>query len=232
MNTALAPILREGWPLIVLTSAAILSLLTAILPRARRLWASAALAVTGLGAAAAGYFLQWGSKTSWAGPYLLGDPFSHFLSLLVCTIGIATILLSYRYWREQREPLPEFFMLILFSVLGMTILVSTAHWLVLVLGLEVMSLALYVLVGLRRLDRESSEAAFKYFLLGSVATAFLLFGVSLLYGATGSLELGGINAVPAQSDLFPILKLGGLLALLGFVFKVAAAPFHFWAPDV
>ncbi|HEX5034964.1 MAG TPA: NADH-quinone oxidoreductase subunit N, partial [bacterium] len=100
-----------------------------------------------------------------------------------------------------------------------------------VLGLEILSLSLYALVGFRRYDPRSGEAAFKYFLLGSVATAFLLFGIAMLYGSTGTMDLAKLPQSLSDPALQPIYQLSALLILLGFAFKVAAVPFHFWAPD-
>lgn len=232
MTAELILLARYDWPLFVLTAGAMLALLTAVLPRGHRLLLTTLLAAAALLVSAAGFFCLWKDGRSWTGAFLLGDPLAHFLAMLATLIGFVSLATSYSYWREQKEPLPEFPLLVLFGVLGMVLLASANHLLSLVLGLEVMSIALYVLVALRRGDPKSSEASFKYFLLGSVATAFLLFGISLLYGATGRLDLAGIAQAQVPADLLLLLKLGAMLVLAGFAFKVAAVPFHFWAPDV
>ncbi len=232
MTFALDTLMSQGWPLLVLTAGALLSLLSAILPKGERLRVSAGLAVLTFAVAALGFYLKWETGEAATAHFLLWDPFGNFLGILVSLIGLATVIISYRYWTEQAEPLPEFYCLILFGVLGMVLMTATTHLLTLVFGLEVMSLSLYVLVALRRGDPVSAEAAFKYFLLGSVVTAFLLFGISFLYGATGTMDLWGIAEARPAADMQTIFKLGAILVLLAFAFKVAAVPLHFWAPDV
>ena len=160
------------------------------------------------------------------------DPFGNFLSLLICLIGLATVILSFRYWEGQEEPVGEVIPLTIFAALGMTLMVATTNLLTLVLALEIMSLCLYVMVATRRLDPKASEASFKYFLLGSVAAAFMLFGISFLYGTTGTLDLSLMAKKMIRPDMALLFHVGAVLLLLGFAFKVAAAPFHFWAPDV
>jgi NADH-quinone oxidoreductase subunit N len=118
-----------------------------------------------------------------------------------------------------------------FAALGMGLMVATTHLLTLVLALELMSLSLYVLVGTRRSDSTSSEAALKYFILGSVASAFMLFGISFLYGTTGTLNVADFGQRVIASDQAPLFQIGVLLLLLGLAFKAAAVPLHFWAPD-
>ncbi len=231
MSFDASTLLSQGWPLLVLVSAAFLTLVSSVLAARVRMALAAGLACLALLVAGAGFCWQWrlGSSVTW--DFLVWDPFGNLLGLLACAIGLVTALSSYRYWTEQKEKIPEFFALLLFSVVGMVLMSSTTQLLTLVFGLEVMSLSLYVLVAFRRADPESGEAGFKYFLLGAVATAFLLFGVSLFYGATGSLDLKILYSGPIAAPFQMIFKLGAVLLLLGFAFKVAAVPFHFWAPD-
>jgi NADH-quinone oxidoreductase subunit N len=135
--------------------------------------------------------------------------------------------------REQLQH-PEYYVLVVFAALGMMLLTSSLDLVVLFISLELMSLAIYILVGFRRADRRSNEAAMKYFVLGSAASAVLLYGSALLYGATGATGLQTIfNVAKAQSGtISPIFVLGAGLVLFGFLFKIAAAPFHMWMPDV
>ncbi|HCU24568.1 MAG TPA: NADH-quinone oxidoreductase subunit N [Deltaproteobacteria bacterium] len=219
------------WPALILLGAGLLGLLTVFLPKERRLGAAAGIAGLGFLAAALAFFQKWQAGEGASLGLLLSDPYANFFALLISLIGFGTTLFSFSYWKAQEEALLEAFSLILFAAFGMVTMVMTTHLVTFVFGLEIMSLSLYVLVGLRRHDPRSGEAAFKYFLLGSVATAFLLFGVSLLYGATGTLDWAKFSSDLVQPELGTFFKLGALLVLLGFAFKVAAAPFHFWAPD-
>lgn len=225
-------LLSEAWPQITLLGSAFLCLMSAVSGSKRAFRLSTLLALIGLGVAAWGFFSAWQSGQVFRLEVLHLDPFANALSLLATLITAVAVLYSFRYWENLSEPITEAVALMLFALLGMSLMVSTTHLLTLILSLEVMSLSLYVLVGCRRQDLKSSEAALKYFILGSVAAAFLLFGTSLLYGATGSMDLAGIMATyvgPEQSLLF---RLGVVLLLAGFAFKLAAVPLHFWAPDV
>jgi NADH-quinone oxidoreductase subunit N len=129
----------------------------------------------------------------------------------------------------------EFYALILFAVSGMTIMAASENLLSLFIGLEILSIPLYVLAGFTRDKVYSIEAALKYFLLGAFSTGFVLYGIALLYGATGRIDLPGIgDALVATPDggPDPLILVGGALLLIGLAFKIAAVPFHFWAPDV
>jgi NADH-quinone oxidoreductase subunit N len=178
-----------------------------------------------------GFWTQWQEGAAVQLGLLTFDPFGNFLCLLLAATGLIVVLYSYRYWRNQEEFIAEGTPLLLFAVSGMTLMVSTTHLLTFVLGLEVMSLSLYVMVGMRRHDPASGEAALKYFILGSVAAAFLLLGISFLYGSTGTLSAELMGRVVVTGENAFLFKAGALLVLLGFAFKVAAVPLHFWAPD-
>ncbi len=144
-----------------------------------------------------------------------------------------TILISIRYVEAEGIPKGEYFALILFATLGMMIMASGTELMTLFLGIELMSISLYALAGYTRTRMISNEAALKYFLLGAFSTGFLLYGMALLYGATGTTSLSGISQYLAKTSLqSPMPVLGMALLVIGFGFKIAAVPFHMWAPDV
>jgi NADH-quinone oxidoreductase subunit N len=157
------------------------------------------------------------------------DSFSFFFRLLVGTVALLVILAAGPYLDRERLPVGEFYALLLFATAGMGVLASAQELLTAFIGLEMSSISSYVLAGYRRDSLKSSESAMKYFLLGSFATAFFLYGIALVYGATGTTMLDKMAAADATSTL---LKLGLALILIGLGFKVAAAPFQVWTPDV
>jgi NADH-quinone oxidoreductase subunit N len=152
--------------------------------------------------------------------------------ILVFTAAIATTLLSIGYLEREGILAPEYFVLILCAVIGMLCMTGAADLIVLFIGLEIMSVAVYVLAGYDRQSAFSAEAALKYFLIGAFGSAFLLYGIALLYGATGSTNLQIIGSQVSGARLTVLGGLGLALLLIGLLFKVAAAPFHMWAPDV
>ena len=160
------------------------------------------------------------------------DPFALFFNIV---IGYATglvILLSMDYIRRAGQEAGEFYILVLLSSLGMMLMASAGDLIIVFLGLETMSIALYVLTGFFRHRLEAGEASMKYFLMGAFASAFFLYGIALIFGATGSTNLDRIaNAVAAGAGRDPMLAIGFGLLLVGFGFKISAVPFHMWAPD-
>ncbi len=184
---------------------------------------------------AAGFFTarSWNQDLSYFGGRLLLDRSALLLFAVFFVVGLVVVLMSLEYAARQGVNLGELCGLVLLAVAGLMIMVSSTDWLVVFLGLEVLSVASYALAGLKREDRASSEAAAKYFLMGSFAGAFFVFGLALVYGTSGSLDFstlsaGGVSGVglaPAGA-----VGLGLILAALGF--KIAIAPFHMWAPDV
>lgn len=160
------------------------------------------------------------------------DPFRYGAGAIILISAGATILLSLGYLERELLLAPEYYPLILLSTAGMMFLAGAEDLIVLFLGLEVMSVGVYVLAGYNRGSNSSAEAALKYFLIGAFASGFLLYGIALVYGATGSTNLSLIGAQLAGGELSLMAALGLGLLLIGFGFKVAAAPFHMWAPDV
>jgi NADH-quinone oxidoreductase subunit N len=157
------------------------------------------------------------------------DAFSFFFHLLVGTVAFLVILAAGPYLDREQLPAAEFYALLLFATAGMGVLASAQELLTAFIGLEMSSISSYILAGYRRDSLKSSESAMKYFLLGSFATAFFLYGIALVYGSTGTTMLDKMgNADPASA----LLKLGLAMILIGLGFKVAAAPFQVWTPDV
>ncbi|WP_342330207.1 NADH-quinone oxidoreductase subunit N [Pedobacter sp. FW305-3-2-15-E-R2A2] len=143
-------------------------------------------------------------------------------------------LLTQNYFAEHSENIAEYFTLILFALSGIVIMVSYKNMSMLFIGVEIMSVALYILAGIRKNNFASNEASLKYFLMGAFSTGFLLFGITLIYGATGSFDLEVINQylVTNYKSISPLFYPGVILLMVGLCFKIGAAPFHFWTPDV
>ena len=170
---------------------------------------------------------------SFFGMYVV-DPLTHLLKI-ASYIAVALTLIYGREYIQSRDMLRggEFYVLVLFALLGQMVMISAGNFLTIYLGLELMSLAIYALVAIRRDHSVSTEAAMKYFVLGSLASGFLLYGMSMMYGATGSLDLRSIADVVAsgQIDYLP-LTFGLVFLVAGLAFKLGAVPFHMWVPDV
>ncbi|PYY08130.1 MAG: NADH-quinone oxidoreductase subunit N [Acidobacteria bacterium] len=160
------------------------------------------------------------------------DGFSVFFHVLVTTIAAVVILTSYEYMSVQRIRAGEYYGLILFGTVGMCLMSSAVELVLIFIALEISSISTYILAGFRRREAASSEASLKYFLLGSFATAFFLYGVALMFGATGSTNIDKISPALEQSTVPPLAYLAVALMFVGLGFKVASAPFHIWTPDV
>ena len=190
------------------------------------------LSLSGLSAAFGASFWLWRMRLFNTDSLLIVDPFAYFLYLLLLLIGFLTLLSHHAYLEKQGIDYPEVYPLTLFSLSGMMVMVSTTHLLMFFLGLEVMSLAVYVLVGIKRRDLRSNEGATKYFILGALVAGLLIYGISLFYGATGQLDLRLVNAQAINPPFLGLWRTAVILILTAFAFKVAAVPFHFWTPDV
>ncbi len=161
------------------------------------------------------------------------DGFRLFANWIFLGAAALTILISFSYVRRQRLQAGEFYALILLATSGMMFMAAARDLMVIFLGLEVMSIAVYALTGFNRRDRKSAEAGLKYFLLGAFSTGFFLYGIALTYGATGSTNIALIGAAVAGGGASDgLLTVGVALLLIGFAFKVSAVPFHMWTPDV
>lgn len=162
----------------------------------------------------------------------VADRFSLIVSFLVALATALTILISLAHTERLNIPTGEYFGLLLLAASGMMFVGAATHLVTIFLSLEIFSIALYVLAGLNQTDVRSGESALKYFMLGGFASAFLLYGMALVFGATGSTSLAGIAAAASAGSASPMLLVGIGLLLIGFGFKVAAVPFHMWTPDV
>ncbi|MBE9584557.1 NADH-quinone oxidoreductase subunit N [Mucilaginibacter sp. JRF] len=165
---------------------------------------------------------------------MLFDNFSIAFSGITILSTILILLLSKGYFEKISSHVAEYYAIILFALAGIIVMVSFHNLVMLFIGIEIMSVSLYILAGIRKNDFASNEAALKYFLMGAFSTGFLLFGITLIYGASGSFNLEAIRnyVVTHSHDIGPLFYTGLLLIIVGMCFKVGAAPFHFWTPDV
>jgi NADH-quinone oxidoreductase subunit N len=187
--------------------------------------------------------LDWNHAGSLGGlfdsPYisqmLTVDNYSVAFSGIVLLTALLLVPFSNSYVAAGEPNLAEYYSLLLFSLVGAIMMVSYNHLIMLFVGIEILSISMYCLAGSNKRDVRSNEAALKYFLQGAFATGILLFGIALLYGATGTFQLSEVAAAiatPANQTLLPMLYVGVLMMVIGIGFKVSAAPFHFWTPDV
>ena len=195
-----------------------------------------ALALTGIVLAATAALTLWlsGARTSLAGASVAVDPFRWAVDLIVLLGAALAELFSIGYLERESILIPEYHVMVLFAAVGMMLMAGGSDLFVVFLGLELMSVSVYVLAGIDRRSRVGGEAALKYFLLGAFASAFFLYGIALLYGATGTTKIPGIAAqiAPLGLSVHPMLLGGMALLFIGFGFKIAAVPFHMWTPDV
>jgi NADH-quinone oxidoreductase subunit N len=175
----------------------------------------------------------WDSSITYYGMMRM-DNFALAFSAITITGTIFIFLLTQNYFAANSDNIAEYFTLILFALAGMVIMVSYQNMSMLFIGLEIMSVSLYILAGIRKLNFASNEASLKYFLMGAFSTGFLLFGITLIYGATGSFDIEAIQnyLVNNVTSISPLFYPGVILVMIGLCFKVGAAPFHFWTPDV
>ena len=163
---------------------------------------------------------------------LLFNNFAVAFSSIAILSTILILMLSKDYFERISTNVAEYYTIILFSLVGIIIISSYHNLSMLFIGIEIMSVSLYILTGIKKRDYASNEAALKYFLMGAFSTGFLLFGITLLYGASGSFDLAEIRNYANGSEISPIFYAGILLMIIGLGFKAGSAPFHFWTPDV
>jgi NADH-quinone oxidoreductase subunit N len=205
------------------------ALLMLLQPLVKSRKALTAVAVVGALAGICGNFYAVHNPGPAFSGLVAADPFSIFFSHLVGLVAVLVILAAAPYLDRERLADAEFYALVLFATAGMGVLASAQELLTAVIGLELSSISSYILAGYRRDTLKSGESSMKYFLLGSFATAFFLYGIALVYGVTGTTNLLRMDAADQTSTM---LKLGLALILIGLGFKVAAAPFQIWTPDV
>lgn len=192
------------------------------------------ISLVGLAASAILLGMMWGepqSAGSWSG-MIAHDNLRLGFSFVFLLVSAMTVLVSTVWVEEESVPVGEYHALLMFATFGMMLMASGNDLVVIFLGLETLSIATYVMCGLRRGDLKSNESAMKYFILGSFASAFLLYGMALVYGATGSTNITEIASRVGNANFPALLLVGGAMMIIGFGFKVATAPFHIWTPDV
>ncbi len=221
-------------PLLVVSGAALLLLLLdLVVPPERRAWLAVVSALGLLGGIVASVPLVQARYLVF-GDTVAGDAFAAFFNVVICLSSLFVVAMAPAFLRARRLVFGEFYVLVLAATAGMMLLAAATSLMTIFLGIELLSLALYVLCGFARSELRAQEAAMKYLLLGGFASGFLLYGMALLYGATGSTTLRGIAAFlkAADNPSLPLVLLGVGLLAVGFAFKVSAAPFHMWTPDV
>ena len=234
LNNFLMPDFLPAAPEILLLTLTCGILFADLLFGAKQRWVVALLSVASLIACAAItlYTLAWDPVNTFSNMYV-SDLMAGLLKVLTCFSVIAVIIYSRGYLKGRDLDKGEFYLLVLFATLGMMVMISAANLLTIYLGVELLSLSQYALVALDRKSARATEAAMKYFVLGALASGLLLYGMSMLYGATGSLELGGIaQSTYHDSGNHTVLAFGLVFIVAGIGFKLGVVPFHMWIPDV
>ena len=218
---------------IVAVAGVIVMLYDSFFPKQRAV--TGIISIVGLVLAAVVLFMMWSDNfapaTGWNG-MIAHDNLRLSFSFVFLFVSAVTVLIS-TVWTEREDvPIGEYHCLLLFATVGMMFMASGNDLVIIFLGLETSSIATYVMAGLRKTDLRSNESSMKYFILGSFATGFLLYGMALIYGATGSTNITEIAARVADPNFPALLLVGGAMLIIGFGFKVATVPFHVWTPDV
>ncbi len=228
-NANIAIILPET---IVALAGVIVMVYDSYFPKQRTV--SGVVAIAGLVISGIVLATMWGGDqpaSSWNG-MIATDNLRLSFSFVFLFVSAMTVLISTVWVERENVPAGEYHALLLFATFGMMMMSAGNDLVVIFLGLETLSIATYVMAGLRKSDLKSNESAMKYFILGSFASAFLLYGMALIYGATGSTNLTEIAAKVADPNFPALMLVGGAMMIVGFGFKIAMAPFHVWAPDV
>ena len=222
-------------PWAILMCGTILAMLFSVIFRSAPKWPVALVAMASSALAAGVFASHVGLEPqSLFNNMLAVDGFSRLFGALFCAAAFFTALSSLKYLDREALQHPEYYILLLFAAFGMMTMAAAQDLIVIFIALEIMSLSVYILTGFRRSDRRSNEAAMKYFVLGSAASAVFLYGGAFLYGATGSLNITRILqwSLQSQGPISALFVLGAAMLLFGFLLKVAAVPFHMWMPDV
>jgi len=219
-------------PVLIVLAAALAVLLLDLLPARRGKGHLAVVALAGVVGALLASVTAWGGAGRAFRDMVVLDNYALFVHVVVAYAAALVLLVSVDYLRREGAESGEYYALVLLSASGMLLLTSANDLIVVFLAIELMSLSLYVLSGLFKRRHQAGEASMKYFLLGVFASVFLLYGIALVYGATGSTNFDRIAAAAATRPDDPLLVLGLALLMVGFGFKIASVPFHMWAPDV
>ncbi|MES2619242.1 MAG: NADH-quinone oxidoreductase subunit N [Bacteroidota bacterium] len=190
------------------------------------------IAVIGLSVIFGLNFMSWGVNEGFYHNMVMIDNCSVAFTGLLILLGLFILILSGNFYKNEESKISDYLAIIIFTLCGAIAMVSFGNMAMFFLGLEVLSISLYILAGSKRKELRSNEAAMKYFLMGSFASGVLLFGIALIYGETGSFDLASISNYAASAPPSPLFFIGAGMILIAMLFKVSAAPFHFWAPDV
>jgi len=232
MNTLLASLGPAAPEIFIFSMACVILMADLFLSESRR-FVSCGLALVTLVGAAWLTLRHFGAPVSAYNGMFVGDLLSDTLKLAIYLVSFFVIVYSRDYLGARGIYRGEYFVLALFAITGAMIMVSASHFLSLYLGLELLSLSLYSMVAFQRDSVNATEAAMKYFVLGALASGMLLYGLSMLYGATGSLEIAVVrSAIAGAAPTNMILVFGLVFVLVGLLFKLGAVPFHMWVPDV
>ena len=177
-------------------------------------------------------FQEWGTAQSYYHDMLRADNFALAFTGLLVVIAMLLVTMSGNFYQAEETKIADYISIIIFTLCGGISMVSFSNMTMFFIGLEVLSISLYILAGSKKKDIRSNEAAMKYFLMGSFASGILLFGITLIYGATGSFNLAEIAGYASSGKVDAIFTVGVVMILISMLFKVSAFPFHFWAPDV
>ena len=219
-------------PYTILTAwACVLLLVDLFIPKDRK-GITALLAALGLAVTLGFTIAQIGKEQVGFNNMVVLDGFSTFVNALLLVSGLLGVALAYGYVKRMGIERGEYYTLLLFSVTGMMLMAQATDLIIVFLALELLSIPLYVLAAFALPKTESEEAGMKYFLLGAFSTGFVVYGIALIFGATGSTSLAAIVAAASSTSSGLLLTIGAALLLIGFGFKVAAVPFHMWTPDV
>lgn len=234
LNQFVAPDLYPALPEIFLLAMACFILLADLIVGRRQRWITPSLTmITLVGCVLITYGTMDGQTVLTFSNMFVDDLLGDFLKLLLYIAVIMALVYSRDYLMARDLDKGEYYLLVLFSTLGMMVMISASHLLTVYLGLELLSLSLYGLVAIDRDSARATEAAMKYFVLGALASGLLLYGMSMIYGATGTLEIGGIaQAIYSGAANKTVLVFGLVFLVAGIAFKLGAVPFHMWVPDV
>lgn len=227
-----ADILAIAPELMLTITAVMVMLYDSFNPKQR--YVSGAISLIGIAFSAVLLGLMYGAPSSasaWNG-MIVTDGLRLSFSFIFLLVAALTILISSVWIDREEVPVGEYHTLLLFATIGMLFMASGNDLVIIFLGLETLSIATYVMAGLRKSDLRSNESSMKYFILGSFATGFLLYGMALIYGATGTMNIVEIAAKVSNPNFPALLLIGAAMLIVGFGFKIATVPFHVWTPDV